>query len=121
VPYYGESHRYLNTSTGRCWSMDTDEGDDSDSLSLHKYLYSSADPVNRIDPTGNDDIAELSSSFGVSATINSMSTLNPRQVALDAFPIPEHPASPTGKTACRYRLCGIQYQGNGRRIPRRKN
>jgi hypothetical protein len=39
--------------------MDTDEGVDSDSLSLHKYLYSSADPVNRIDPTGTEDIAEL--------------------------------------------------------------
>jgi hypothetical protein len=33
--------------------MDTYEGADQDPLSLHKYLYAEADPVNDTDPSGN--------------------------------------------------------------------
>jgi hypothetical protein len=43
--------------TGRFWTMDMEEGRDLEPLSLHKYLYAIGDPVNRIDPMGNDDIA----------------------------------------------------------------
>jgi RHS repeat-associated protein len=49
--YYNRA-RYLNTSTGRFWSMDADEGDDENPRSLHKYLYGQADPVDGIDPSG---------------------------------------------------------------------
>jgi hypothetical protein len=35
--------------------MDTWEGDPESPASLHRYLYSGANPVDRIDPTGNDD------------------------------------------------------------------
>jgi len=52
--YYNRA-RYLNTSTGRFWSMDTDEGDEQAPQSLHKYLFASGDPVNSIDPSGHDD------------------------------------------------------------------
>ena len=55
--YYNRA-RYLNTSTGRFWSMDTDEGDDESPISLHKYLYASAEPVNRVDPSGNESAAQ---------------------------------------------------------------
>jgi RHS repeat-associated protein len=72
--YYNRA-RYLNTSTGRFWTMDSVEGDWQSPLSLHKYLYASADPVNRIDPSGNDDLAELSASFTIAATISSMSNV----------------------------------------------
>jgi len=71
--YYNRA-RYLNTSTGRFWSMDTEEGSDEEPLSLHKYLYASGDSVNRIDPTGNDDIAELSASFAVQNALSAIST-----------------------------------------------
>jgi RHS repeat-associated protein len=54
--YYNRA-RYLNTSTGRFWSMDSFEGRSQDPLSLHKYLYASSDPINRLDPVGNDSIA----------------------------------------------------------------
>ncbi|NOS72793.1 MAG: hypothetical protein HOP33_23065 [Verrucomicrobia bacterium] len=43
---------YLNPNTGRFWSMDSFEGDSDDPMSLHKYLYCHADPVNGIDPSG---------------------------------------------------------------------
>ncbi len=49
--YYNRA-RYLNTSTGRFWSMDTYEGNDQDPLSLDKYVYVEADPVDSVDPTG---------------------------------------------------------------------
>src|SRR5579871_5531772 len=55
--YYNRA-RYLNVSTGRFWSMDTEEGDPQSPLSLHKYLYSSNDPTNRRDPSGHFDIGE---------------------------------------------------------------
>jgi len=53
--YYNRA-RYLNVSTGRFWTMDNYEGVSLLPRSLHKYLYSSADPVNRADPSGNDDL-----------------------------------------------------------------
>jgi RHS repeat-associated protein len=57
--YYNRA-RYLNTNTGRFWSMDNYEGDSEAPLSLHKYLYGSGNPVNRVDPTGHmDSIATL--------------------------------------------------------------
>src|SRR5579859_6741661 len=90
--YYNRA-RYLNISTGRFWSMDTEEGNDDEPLSLHKYLYTNANPVDGIDPTGNDDIAELSAGFSISATLDSTPTLNATRVILSALPIPPYPAS----------------------------
>jgi RHS repeat-associated protein len=49
--YYNRA-RYLNTTTGRFWTMDTYEGDDQEPLSLHKYLYTEGDPVDNVDPCG---------------------------------------------------------------------
>jgi RHS repeat-associated protein len=49
---YFNRARYLNTRTGRFWTMDTFEGDDESPSSLHKYLYATADPINEVDPSG---------------------------------------------------------------------
>lgn len=46
--------RWMNPNTGRFHTMDTYEGDQEEPLSLHKYLYASCNPINRIDPSGND-------------------------------------------------------------------
>jgi hypothetical protein len=52
--------------------MDTYEGDNEDPLSLHKYLYCDASPVNMIDPSGHDgDLASLSVTMGGAATLAS--------------------------------------------------
>ena len=51
--YYNRA-RYLNVSTGRFWSIDTDEGNGYEPISLHKYLYAGASPVGNLDPSGND-------------------------------------------------------------------
>jgi RHS repeat-associated protein len=44
--------RYFNAGTGRFWTRDSYEGNKQDPLSLHKYLYCGANPVDRIDPLG---------------------------------------------------------------------
>ncbi len=51
---------YLNPNTGRFWTADSYAGNNEDPLSLHKYLYCEANPINHIDPSGHDgDIGEL--------------------------------------------------------------
>ena len=56
LPFAGRAH-YLNPDTGRFWSLDSHEGDNDDPKSLHKYLYCGANPINGIDPSGNDELA----------------------------------------------------------------
>jgi RHS repeat-associated protein len=72
--YYNRA-RYLNTTMDRFWSMDSYEGDSESPLSLHKYLYVSASPVNRIDPTGHEDLGSLMGAFAVAAVIVALSTI----------------------------------------------
>jgi RHS repeat-associated protein len=56
--YYNRA-RYLNPSTARFWTADTDEGASTEPLSLNRYLYTSGNPVNMVDPSGNDgELAE---------------------------------------------------------------
>jgi hypothetical protein len=45
---------YLNLNTGRFWTMDTEEGDQEDPKSIHRYNYGEGDPVDNIDPSGHD-------------------------------------------------------------------
>ena len=56
--YYNRA-RYLNPVTGRFITMDVLEGDPQSPISLHKYLYASADPVELVDPTGNQDFISI--------------------------------------------------------------
>jgi len=50
--------RYSNPMTGRFLTRDQGIADVADPQTFHKYLYSAADPVNRIDPTGLSDSEE---------------------------------------------------------------
>ncbi|HJQ24579.1 MAG TPA: RHS repeat-associated core domain-containing protein, partial [Blastocatellia bacterium] len=45
--------RYMNPASGRFWTLDGYEGRNFDPYSLHKYLYTSGNPTNKIDPLGN--------------------------------------------------------------------
>ena len=62
--YYNRA-RYLDPNVGRFWTRDTFEGNQSDPLSLHKYLYAHADPVNRVDPSGHESLASLNFSIAI--------------------------------------------------------
>ena len=58
--------RYLNSTTGRFVSMDRNQGSSLQPLSLHRYLYSSGDPVNRVDPSGLVSLTDvIGSAIGV--------------------------------------------------------
>ncbi len=72
--YYNRA-RYYNNSTGRFWSMDTYDGDDETPLSLHKYLYASSNPVNRVDPTGNQDFVSEVISESIGETLDAISSV----------------------------------------------
>jgi RHS repeat-associated protein len=50
--FYYNRARYLNVGTGRFWTMDTYQGFNQVPISLHKYLYGDANPVNMTDPSG---------------------------------------------------------------------
>ena len=61
--YYNRA-RYYAPELGRFWSMDSYEGSQGDPLSLHKYLYCHANPVNGVDPSGHEfSIGGLSSAI----------------------------------------------------------
>jgi RHS repeat-associated protein len=73
--YYNRA-RYYDQRQGRFWTMDTFEGRNADPLSVHKYLYSSADPVDRVDPSGHDDIVSLSVAVSIATTLNNIQFAN---------------------------------------------
>jgi len=67
--YYNRA-RYLNTSTGRFWNMDTNEGLARDPSTLHKYLYVANNAPNAIDPSGRDfDLGSITISLSTGLTI----------------------------------------------------
>jgi len=51
--------RYYDTWIGRFTRRDTYEGDINNPVSLHKYLYGNADPVNGTDPSGLVTLSEI--------------------------------------------------------------
>jgi RHS repeat-associated protein len=57
--FYYLRARYMDPSRGRFWTIDKFDGEDSDPPTLHKYLYANADPINKIDPSGEFSIVEI--------------------------------------------------------------
>ena len=63
--------RYYDQSNGRFISQDPYSGCNNDPVSLHRCLYASGDPVNRIDPGGSDDtLVRQLSTLGVNAILS---------------------------------------------------
>jgi RHS repeat-associated protein len=58
--------RYYNPTTGRFNRLDPFFGNLDDPQSLHKYLYTHADPVNGIDPNGLMSVGSMMSSIVMS-------------------------------------------------------
>jgi len=50
--------RYYNTLTGRFETMDSYPGNVFEPATLHKYIYTRGNPVNRLDPSGQADVEE---------------------------------------------------------------
>ena len=51
--------RYYDPSQGRLTQFDPFQGFDTRPISLHKYLYGNADPINTVDPSGNFGLASI--------------------------------------------------------------
>jgi RHS repeat-associated protein len=66
VGFYYLRARYYNQGIGRFTSLDRWQGNVFDPITLHKYLYGNADPVNTIDPSGQYSLIEW---LGVSALV----------------------------------------------------
>ena len=69
--YYNRA-RYLDVRLGRFLGMDVYEGTSQDPLSLHKYLYVSDNPVNMIDPSGNEGFADSLAAFAINTTLQTL-------------------------------------------------
>jgi RHS repeat-associated protein len=66
--------RYMNPLTGRFVSQDPENGIATDPETLHKYLFVGGDPVNKIDPSGREALAE----YGL--TLNLVSTKSNKEL-----------------------------------------
>ena len=64
--------RYYNPATGRFLSRDPQAGYPILPMSLQKYLYASANPVNRIDPRGLEDLVDVALRTGKSIVTTGM-------------------------------------------------
>jgi len=69
--------RYYDQTKGRFWTMDPFEGSADDPLSLHKNLYASADPVDRSDPSGNQDLLEEDAAVSIQGELASQGVIIP--------------------------------------------
>ena len=64
--------RQYDPSVGRFLSRDPYPGDVSVPRTLHRYQYAGADPVNRIDPTGEMDLPQLTVSMQITIGLASI-------------------------------------------------
>jgi hypothetical protein len=64
-PLYFLRARYYGPTEGRFISRDPFSGIDEDPTSLHRYLYGAVDPVNNIDPSGEETIVGLMMATGI--------------------------------------------------------
>ena len=68
--------RYMNPSVGTFISMDSYEGSIDDPVSLHKYLYANADPVNKYDPSGFMTEEEVTTTSTMQSILNGIKSPN---------------------------------------------
>ncbi|MEL4897465.1 putative Ig domain-containing protein [Crocosphaera sp. Alani8] len=66
--------RYYDQSIGRFTRRDTYEGGINSPITLHKYLYANADPVNGIDPSGLVTLTELNASSSLQDQLQAINT-----------------------------------------------
>ena len=63
--------RYYDQNSGRFLSQDPYSGSNDDPVSLHRYLYAGAEPVDNVDPSGkiSEGLSGLSASIGAIGVI----------------------------------------------------
>jgi RHS repeat-associated protein len=81
--YYNLRARYMDPSTGRFTGMDKYLGRIDDPVSLHKYLYANANPVNYTDPSGYFTLQELMESILSESALDSVSMIKYNIIGLN--------------------------------------
>jgi RHS repeat-associated protein len=94
--------RYYNVNTGGFISSDAWRGDVYDPISLHKYLYGNANPVDKVDPTGHCSYASVMSGLTIGAII----------AVISSFAFPMYRAS-IGRLAGRTDTFRLQFFSGG--------
>jgi large repetitive protein len=74
--YYNRA-RYYDPETGRFTRRDDYSGQIEDPISLHKYLYANANPVNKTDPTGYFSLLDVLSGIAIAGFVISYYSLIP--------------------------------------------
>jgi RHS repeat-associated protein len=70
--FYYLRARYQNPENGRFVTTDPFVGFQYDPVTLHKYLYANAEPINNIDPSGEMTIASAMTSISISSILSSL-------------------------------------------------
>jgi len=69
--YYSRA-RYLDVRSDRFMTMDPEPGDTRDPVSLHRYLYANANPVNALDPSGRETLVGLAESMEFESSLEAI-------------------------------------------------
>lgn len=72
--FYNLRARNYDPSSGRFTQMDSFDGSRRDPVSLHKYLYGNADPVQYSDPSGNVSLGNFVTAVSVGAILGGVAT-----------------------------------------------
>jgi RHS repeat-associated protein len=70
--YYNRA-RYYDQRAARFWTMDIYEGTAAEPSSLHKYVYARNNPVDRIDPSGHQDLISTMEAEDISEELDAES------------------------------------------------
>jgi RHS repeat-associated protein len=97
--------RHYNQSTGRFTSFDSASGVLSNPITLHKYLYADADPVNNVDPSGLISLATYPQQVAVGTAVidGTIRTL----VLLFAIAVGYSAATATAAAAAKELRCAV--------------
>jgi RHS repeat-associated protein len=112
--------RYYSPQTGRLWTMDSFEGGQEDPLTLHKYLYCLANPINNRDPNGHE-IEGAMTGMSLDFSLNSFTS-----IPIASSPTAFLSASPWGQggpdvtTALKNTLNDVEVWYGGLRDPIKK-
>ena len=87
--FYYNRARWLNPALGRFVSVDPFRGFDFDPVSLHRYLYAQSDPVNMIDPTGEQTALTTLTAVSLRVIVQSFALTALVLIELGIIPIGE--------------------------------